>query len=165
MLDLTGRTGGASRSPHIDDWPDAGPSVPSQRSTAESDRLRRSVPTPIEERWSASATPGLADDQLHGLEQYRQRLAYEHATATRPVETQPVQHAAAGRLPLAPSDYSSRILPSPQDEYGYGRYPAMSPAALPGSAPGGLMLSGGLRELVERGCERIIQRSSFSIIR
>jgi hypothetical protein len=106
--------------------------------------LRRSAQTPIEERWPASATPSLTDDQLPGLEQYRQRLAYEHAMAPRPVATQPIRRAPEPRLPLAPSNYSSRILPSPQDEYGYGRYPAMSPAALPGSAPGGLMLSGGL---------------------
>jgi hypothetical protein len=140
LRDLSGRTGAETRSPHIDDWPDV--SEPAQRSTARGDRLHGSIP--IEERWSASATPTITDDEQRGMDQYRQRLAYEHAMAPRAVEAQPIRQAPEGRLPLAPSGYSAHILPSPQDEYGYGRYPAMSPASLPRSAPGGLMLSGGL---------------------
>ena len=144
LLDLAGRTSGAPRSPHIDDWPDAGSGVAPRRSTPKGDRLRRLAPMPIEERWSASATPALTEDEQRGVDQYRQKLAHERATAPGSVDTQPVQHAPGGRLPLAPSGYSSRILPSPQDEYGYERYPAMSPATMPGPAPGGLVLSGGL---------------------
>ena len=94
---------------------------------------------PVEERWSASATPALSDDQQRGLDRYAQRLAYQHATAPRPVETQPVQHAPAGRLPLdATTPYASPILPAPQDEYGYERHPVMQPFALPRGLPGGL---------------------------